>query len=457
MKRRWKTATAAVLLAATAIVPAGASNFDHCADTLKELGLFQGTNTGYMLDRAPTRAEAATMLVRMLGKEEEAQSLSYTAPFTDLQTWQKPYVQYLYENELTSGVTKTQFAPETQCSAQMYLTFLLRALGYSEAAGDFTYKDAVAYAQKIGLADPVNIGTDTFLRDHVVATSYTALNMPIHTVVDPSEDPPPAQKLIEKLVAEGAVEEENAAPLQERLKAYDAYVSACKDLNAAERLDMTTEMQTKVTMGEKQIMDMTMPLHMQMRMRKDDVDRSQIAMTGTVQMKLDPSLVAETDPTIFKTNIAYYFTDGTYYMMMGSDKTKMPLSFADARKATGSLIQLNTAEPLSLLESITKENNKITVTYSSSGLDLFVNSLLHSLPLASVQGDLTPSMEKVTCTILTNKNRASQIQMNMDMTMGTGEEALAVQMTMNCKLNDVTGGTAVELPDDLDSYLPAPS
>lgn len=43
------------------------------------------------------------MLVRLLGKEAEAEKLTYTAPFTDLKGWEKPYVQYLYDNGLANG------------------------------------------------------------------------------------------------------------------------------------------------------------------------------------------------------------------------------------------------------------------------------------------------------------------------------------------------------------------
>ena len=138
MKSKFRIALVAAVAAAGLMATAGAANFDHCADQLKDLGLFQGTEQGYELDRAPTRAEAATMLVRLLGKEDEAKALDYAAPFTDLAGWEKPYVQYLYENGLTTGVTETTFKPDQGCSAQMYTTFLLRALGYSDAAnGDF--------------------------------------------------------------------------------------------------------------------------------------------------------------------------------------------------------------------------------------------------------------------------------------------------------------------------------
>ena len=60
-----RRAAAAAMLTASAF----AANYTNCADSLHEMGLFQGTQNGYDLDRTPTRAEAAVMLVRLLGKE----------------------------------------------------------------------------------------------------------------------------------------------------------------------------------------------------------------------------------------------------------------------------------------------------------------------------------------------------------------------------------------------------
>jgi len=43
------------------------------AEDLKELGLFKGvSDTDFALNRAPTRTEALVMLIRVLGKENEA-------------------------------------------------------------------------------------------------------------------------------------------------------------------------------------------------------------------------------------------------------------------------------------------------------------------------------------------------------------------------------------------------
>ena len=175
--KKMRIALASMLVAAGITATAGAANFTNCADRLKDVGLFQGTNQGYQLDKAPTRAEASAMLVRLLGKEAEAEKLTYTAPFTDLKGWEKPYVQYLYDNGLANGMSATAYNPTGKCSAQMYTTFLLRALGYSDAKGDFTYAKALDFGEQVGLVDDINCSTKNFLRDNVVAMSLTALDM----------------------------------------------------------------------------------------------------------------------------------------------------------------------------------------------------------------------------------------------------------------------------------------
>lgn len=113
--KKMRIALASMLVAAGITATAGAANFTNCADRLKDVGLFQGTNQGYQLDKAPTRAEASAMLVRLLGKEAEAEKLTYTAPFTDLKGWEKPYVQYLYDNGLANGMSATAYNPTGKC------------------------------------------------------------------------------------------------------------------------------------------------------------------------------------------------------------------------------------------------------------------------------------------------------------------------------------------------------
>ena len=97
-----------------------AADFEHCAEAMNEIGIFKGTQAGFELDRAPTRAEAATMLVRLLGAEEEALALSYTAPYTDVADWAKPYVQYLHDAGLTKGTSETTFGPDEALTEEAF-------------------------------------------------------------------------------------------------------------------------------------------------------------------------------------------------------------------------------------------------------------------------------------------------------------------------------------------------
>ncbi|MPM42793.1 hypothetical protein SDC9_89464 [bioreactor metagenome] len=180
MKKFVKLATAllmAVIIAAITILTAGAASYTSKADTLNKLGLFKGNSNGYDLDRESTRGEAATMLVRLLDKEKEALAESYTDPFTDIPSWSAHYVGYLYANGLANGTSATTFSPDGKCDAAMYTVFVLRALGYTEKNGDFTYTGALDFASKAGLVNASLANKNTFLRDDMVAISYTALSM----------------------------------------------------------------------------------------------------------------------------------------------------------------------------------------------------------------------------------------------------------------------------------------
>ena len=119
--RKWISCFLALVLLISLSLPALAaeSEAQEAAQTLYELGLFQGTGTdaagkpAFDLERAPSRAEAVTMLVRLLGKEREALAGDWNTPFTDVADWAKPYVGYAYANGLTAGVSQTRFGGKT--------------------------------------------------------------------------------------------------------------------------------------------------------------------------------------------------------------------------------------------------------------------------------------------------------------------------------------------------------
>lgn len=152
------------------------------ADTLYQLGLFNGKGTDangkpiYALDDVPTRHEAVTMLVRLLGKEAEAKAGNWTTPFTDVDDWAKPYVGYAYANGLTTGTGATTFGGKATITATQYLTFVLRALGYTSGT-DFQWDKAWELSDAIGLTSgEYNAETDAFLRSDIALISESALS-----------------------------------------------------------------------------------------------------------------------------------------------------------------------------------------------------------------------------------------------------------------------------------------
>lgn len=172
------------------------------AQTLNNLGLFKGSSSGFELDKKPTRAEGAVMLVRLLGKETQARSQNYHHPFVDVPAWASPYVGYMYKFSLTQGSSPTTYSPNQVLSAPAYTTFVLRALGYSDQNGDFQWTDSLNKARDLGMLSPLEAGAlanSAFLRDDMVNLSYHALQITLK-----NRD----TSLLEKLVSE-----DHAVPL----------------------------------------------------------------------------------------------------------------------------------------------------------------------------------------------------------------------------------------------------
>lgn len=187
-------------LAAEPVVSRSFEREEALAFSLKAMGLFQGvSDTDFALSRAPTRAEALVMLLRLLGLEKDALAENHSHPFQDTAAcaWADPYIGYAYAAGLTKGQSETAFGGTEPADARSYLTFVLRALGYAEGEdGDFTWEKPFPLARSLGLL-PVQVQTYNFLRADVASVSYAALNA---VCKDSSET------LAETLVRKGALD-----------------------------------------------------------------------------------------------------------------------------------------------------------------------------------------------------------------------------------------------------------
>ena len=194
-------AFALALSLVTLPIPRAAAYDTGSAEKLSALGLFKGTDKGYDLDRSATRSESAVMLIRLLGKETKAQA-QYAAgelpcPFSDVPAWAQAQVTWLYENGLVNGVDSGIYGSDNTVTAQQYAALTLRALGYSDTNGDFTYSSALSYAASLGLLSDSQISQYSvqFLRGDMTDMSYKALYLKMNDS---------SRTLYEKLSSDGA-------------------------------------------------------------------------------------------------------------------------------------------------------------------------------------------------------------------------------------------------------------
>ena len=267
MKRFLTVFFTALLLTAALCVTASASDYDDAAQDLSAIGMFRGTASGFELDRAPKRSEAAIMLVRLYGAEEEAKA-AYDAgqishPFTDVSDFTSPYVAWLYNKGITKGATATTFGSAGPCSAKMYCAFLLRALGYEDGV-DFQYADTLEFAQQKGFYDPTMFAGD-FLRDDLAALTYQGL------ATDLKDG---STYLLDSLVKSGAVDAESAKPMTEKIDAYRA-MSAAMNTVDANAMDVDVDMQMDMTItaeGETMQVPSTMRGNLKMIVAEDGAE-----------------------------------------------------------------------------------------------------------------------------------------------------------------------------------------
>ena len=150
------------------------------ADILYELDLFKGTDTGYELESALTRAQAATLIVRLLGKEAEVDNNPQANVFTDVPEshWAKNYIAYCYENNITYGTGNNTYSPEALIPFEQFSTLVLRTLGYS--ASPETAIEAAVDSGMLSANGANQLAEGTFTRGDTVVLMKKALKTTVN-------------------------------------------------------------------------------------------------------------------------------------------------------------------------------------------------------------------------------------------------------------------------------------
>ena len=417
MKRFLTVFFTALLLTAVLCVTAYASDYDAVAGDLSAIGMFRGTANGFELDRAPKRSEAAIMLVRLYGAEEEAKA-AYDAgqishPFTDVSDFTSPYVAWLYNKGITKGATATTFGSAGPCSAKMYCAFLLRALGYEDGV-DFQYADTLEFAQQKGFYDPTMFAGD-FLRDDLAALTYQGL------ATDLKDG---STYLLDSLVKSGAVDAESAKPMTEKIDAYRA-MSAAMNTVDANAMDVDVDMQMDMTItaeGETMQVPSTMRGNLKMIVAEDD----------SVQMAYTMKTVSQGESV----DMDIWMKDGWVYLSteMNGEAMKLKYSVEDQLAAVEGLGTVNvdamSVSGLAMLESVTAKkasggNTEYTIVIGEG-----VNSLVENVlgMMGQDVGSMDMRLGKMTATYtVDSKGNMKKVDMTftasvkMDVPMEDGQ------------------------------------
>ena len=116
-------------------VPASAP-YAEAVSTLHEYGIINGDNKGnFNPNSSVTRAEAAAIICRLLGMEEEAKQ-ARTTSFTDVPTnhWANGYVAKAAEQGIINGYGNGKFGPSDSVTYAQMVKMLVCAWGYEEDA-----------------------------------------------------------------------------------------------------------------------------------------------------------------------------------------------------------------------------------------------------------------------------------------------------------------------------------
>jgi hypothetical protein len=383
------------------------------------------------------------MLIRLLGQEEIALSGEYAHPFTDVPGWADQYVGYLYENGLTKGISETLFGANNVCDVRMYTTFVLRALGYDDAAGDFKFENAVDFGSQVGIVDSF-LASGTFLRDNMVAISLLGLKA---QPADESFD-----TLLHKLVADGAVSAQTAQPILDRFAAYDEYAAAVIGYGDLQKMEVAVKMLMDMIIGDEMISTVT---DMNMKIIVED-DNLLFAVTGSA--KVDEETV----------KMEMYYKDGYLYMNIDGEKVKMEASM-DSDAVTvqlGGPLELS-VDPFYMIRDIQKTtvNGKTAYTIifslpSLSSLSDLGDTLGGDLDVdldLDFDLDISMEIEDIVVKVIINEDGSlssmvTSMTMNASVTENGETTSLSYKYEITMDILAVGDKVSITFPSDLSTY-----
>lgn len=188
MKTKHKLATAALtiilaMVSATSTIFAK-TTFDDIIFDLQSLNIMTGDENGDLqLDKPVTRAEFASITVRMMSMQQAADSYSQASRFTDVPDshWAAKSINFLTSLNVISGTSSNTFSPDDNIDVTAAGKILVCALGYDNIAqikGGYP-SGYTAQANELGILDSVDTSVNPVTRREVARMIFNSLDIDI--------------------------------------------------------------------------------------------------------------------------------------------------------------------------------------------------------------------------------------------------------------------------------------
>ncbi len=201
LKKLFAVVVSLTILLSLTVPAMAAVSVTTAGEICEFLGVLKGAGNGVdnaYLNTATTRAQGATILLRLQGKEDEAKAYQGTANFSDVvgNEWFAPLLAYVKANPSLGfqGYPDGTFKPNQIMTVAELAKVLLTALGYVQGV-DYEWADVVSFAQAKGLISSSN--GNAAITNNVVAEAILA------TLQVEKKDG--SGTLVEYLIAEGVI------------------------------------------------------------------------------------------------------------------------------------------------------------------------------------------------------------------------------------------------------------
>ncbi len=182
MKRLFYWVVTAAMLLSVSVVPAGAVSFadadeivyTEAVEATAQMGLFSGSDGKFLPKATVTRAQMATIIVKMLfGADVNADPFKGEGKFSDVADfeggWAEGYVNLCAQTGVVSGYGDGTFQPGKAVTAAEAVTMIINALEID--AGEGSWPDTVMTKaeelQLFGIIDPKPEAETVLIRDQL--------------------------------------------------------------------------------------------------------------------------------------------------------------------------------------------------------------------------------------------------------------------------------------------------